>query len=245
MLRYIARHVRGFFAALAAFVTVSMAVGVAAVALFAAMAGSVRRGWTQSFDETTLRWLELHRLPVVDKFMLEMSVLGGASVLFILVIVASLFLWLTRHHWSVYVLAFGLIGGEVLNYVLKTWFDRPRPSSVVWLTQVTSLSFPSGHAMESMIAYGSIAYLVGRLEPTLPLRRATWGVAIVIIGLIGFSRMYLGVHYPSDVIAGYLAGIAWVGFVAASIEAISYFAKRRPVTHAEEHDLPAEASRKS
>ena len=245
ILRYIARHVRGFFAALAAFVTVSMAVAVAAVALFTAIAGGVRRGWTQDFDDAVLRWLQLHRSPALDKFMLEMTVLGSGSVLIVMVITASLFLWLTKHHWSVYVLAFGLVGGEVLNSVLKAWFDRPRPTSVLWLTQVTSFSFPSGHAMESMIAYGSIAYLIGRLEPTLLLRRVTWGVAIIIVGLIGFSRMYLGVHYPSDVIAGYLIGIAWVGLVAATIEAVAYFAKRRPVTHAEEHDLPAGASRKT
>jgi membrane-associated phospholipid phosphatase len=238
-LRLIERHVRGFFGALAAFATVSFVIALGAVAVFAYVAHFVSRGVTQTLDDSVLRWIELHRTPFLDKAMLEVTVLGSGVVLLMIVVVASLFLWLTQHKWSVYILLTGVLGGQFLNHVLKGLFDRPRPSSVEWVTQVHSLSFPSGHAMTSMITYGSVAYLVARLEPKRLLRTVTWIMTAAIIVLIGVSRLYLGVHYPSDVIAGYLGGIAWIGFVAASVEAVRFFAGRRPETRKEEHDLNA------
>ena len=97
--------------------------------------------------------------------------------------------------------------------------------------------------MTAMIAYGSVAFLVGRLEPTPALRRATWIVATMVILAIGISRVYLGVHYPSDVIAGFVAGLAWLAFVTSGITAIEFFASRKPEVRAEEQDLDAERER--
>ena len=150
-LRLIAKHIRGFYGALAAFVTVSLVVGVAAVSTFAAFASLVTGGFTQAFDEKTLQWLEAQRSPIMDRVMLEISALGTGAVLLVLVLVASVFLWLTKHHWSVYILLMGVFGGQLVNRLLKTSFERPRPSVVEWATDVHSLSFPSGHAMTSMI----------------------------------------------------------------------------------------------
>jgi undecaprenyl-diphosphatase len=99
--------------------------------------------------------------------------------------------------------------------------------------------------MTSMIVYGSVAYRVGRLEPTRRLRLTTWTLAALMIGLIGTSRMYLGVHYPSDIIAGYIGGIAWLAFVAASLAAVKFFAPRNPEIKKVEHDLHAETQRAS
>jgi undecaprenyl-diphosphatase len=238
-LRFIARHVRGFFGALAAFVTVSVVVGVAAAIIFAAFAHFVMQGFTQRMDEFTLQWIETHRTPGLSEFMLELTSLGSGMVLIMLVLVASVFLWLTRHHWSVYILLVGVVGGQFMNRLLKNFFERPRPSVVDWVTEVHSKSFPSGHAMTAVIAYASVAYLVARLEPTPLLRRTTWMLAIILILAVGISRMYLGVHYPSDILAGYLAGIAWLAFVASSLAAVRFFAPRRPETREEEHDLQA------
>jgi undecaprenyl-diphosphatase len=78
---------------------------------------------------------------------------------------------------------------------------------------------------------------VARLEPTPRLRWAIWVVAAFMILAIGFSRMYVGVHYPSDVIAGFIAGFAWLAFVASTVTAVRFFADRRPETRREEHDL--------
>lgn len=243
ILRFIARHVRGFWGALAAFLTVGFVVGLIMTALFAGFAGVVGEGWTQGFDERVLQRFELMRNPLLDEIMLEVTSLGNGAVLVLLVIVASVFLWLTDHRWSVSLLLIGVLGGQFLNGVLKEAFDRPRPSIIEWGDSVTSMSFPSGHAMSAVIVYGTVAYLVARLEPTPLLRRVTWLVAILLITAIGVSRVYLGVHYPSDVLAGFLAGTAWLLFVASALTAVRFFAPRRPETGVEEQDLEAEEER--
>jgi hypothetical protein len=108
-LRLIGRHVSGFFGALAAFLTVGLVLSIAAVSLFAVIAGAVHRGVTQGFDESVLRWLSAHRSPLLDEIMLEITSLGTGLVLLVLAAVASVFLWLTNHKWSVYVLMVGII----------------------------------------------------------------------------------------------------------------------------------------
>ncbi len=243
ILRFIARHIRGFWGAIAAFLTVGFLVGLSAVLLFALFAWIVLGGATQAADERVLQWFEANRTPGVDTIMLEITTLGDGIVLFMIVAVASVFLWLTRHRWSVYLLLIGYVGGWILNRVLKDAFERPRPAVVEGIDIVHSLSFPSGHAMTSVIAYGAVAYLVARLAPKPTLRRFTWGLAILIILAIGTSRMYLGVHYPSDVLGGYLAGLAWLAFVASGVTAVRFFEPRRPEVVVEEKDLHAEEER--
>ena len=237
ILRLIARHVRGFWGAIAAFLTAGIIVGGIAAGVFVAFASVVTGGVTQSFDERVLSTLASRRSPGLDELMLEITGLGNGSVLLLVAATASVFLWLTNHRWSVYILMAGIIGGQIVNRLLKEAFGRDRPGVVEWIDQVSSPSFPSGHAMTSFIVYGSVAYLVARLEPTRALRRFTYLMAALIIGSIGFSRMYLGVHYPSDVLAGFLAGLAWLAFVAASTRAVQYFAPRRPETAKEEPDI--------
>lgn len=243
MLRWIGRHVRGFYGAVLAFLTLGLAVGLAAAAVFGALAAVVEEGLTQGFDERVLRWIAAHRSPALDEVMLEITTLGNGAVLVMLVLVASVFLWLTKHKWSVALLLFAVIGGKVLNVVLKGIFGRPRPSMVDAVDTVSSLSFPSGHAMSSFVTYGAVAYLVARLEPTRTLRAVTWTLASLIILAIGISRMYLGVHYPSDVLAGFLGGLAWLAFVAAGMTAVRFFSTRKPDLEEEEKDIHAEEER--
>lgn len=237
ILRLIARHVRGFWAAIAAFLTVSLVAAIITAFIFGIFADIVREGATQPFDEAVLRWFEARRSPALDDLMMHITTLGDGVVIIMLALVAAVFLWLTDHRWSVYILLVGMIGGKVLNTLLKAAFDRRRPSVVEWVYEVTSPSFPSGHAMGAFITYGTVAYLVARLEPTPALRRATWLFTMLVIVAIGISRVYLGVHYPSDVFAGFLAGFAWLAFVASSVKALQFFAARRPATRKEEQDL--------
>lgn len=93
--------------------------------------------------------------------------------------------------------------------------------------------------MGAMVMYATLAYLVARLESTPALRRLTFVFAAILVSLIGASRMYLGVHYPSDVLGGFLIGLAWATFCALGIEAIRYFRRRKPGVERVEHDLDA------
>lgn len=241
ILRFIDRHVQGFWSALAAFLTVGLAAGAVAAIVFGLLAGLVHEGATQGFDERAVQWFASHRSSWLDEVMVDITTLGDGVVLIMIVLIASIFLWITHHRWSVYILIVGLIGGKLLNTLMKAAFDRSRPSVVEWLHDVSSPSFPSGHAMGAFVTYGTVAYLVGRLSHTRRLRNVTWIIAGTTILAIGMSRVYLGVHYPSDVIAGFLAGLAWVVVVASSVTTLRYFAPRRPETVAEEQDLDGPA----
>lgn len=216
-LRWIARHVHGFFSALGLYLSLGFALGIAAVAVFAFLGRVVAGGATRAFDVMVLRFFATYRTPLLDDIMLEVTTLGDTAVVVTMVGVASIFLWLTRHHYSVYLLVTAVAGGAILSQILKTVYDRPRPTVVPWLADTVSASFPSGHAMTAFVTYGSLAYLVGRIEPTSRLRHVTWALAIAFVLAIGLSRVYIGVHYPSDVIAGYLAGLAWIAIVASAL----------------------------
>jgi undecaprenyl-diphosphatase len=110
--------------------------------------------------------------------------------------------------------------------VLKLGFDRPRPSIFVPVVHTVSSSFPSGHAMSAAIVYSTVAYLAARLHKRRWARWLVMTAALIVIALISFSRMYLGVHYPSDVIAGVVIGLAWASFCMATLEAIQKFGAR-------------------
>jgi len=92
---------------------------------------------------------------------------------------------------------------------LKGFYDRPRPDLVPHMTQVDSPSFPSGHAQESAVIYFTLAAMLARLVEPRRLKLYFLGLAALFSFLVGMSRVYLGVHYPSDVLAGWMAGLAW------------------------------------
>jgi undecaprenyl-diphosphatase len=100
-------------------------------------------------------------------------------------------------------------GGSLLTFVLKSLFDRPRPDVVVHLVGVSSASFPSGHAMASATIYLTLGALLARVQPQRRLKIYAGVVAATLTVLVGLSRVYLGVHWPTDVLAGWCVGAAW------------------------------------
>jgi membrane-associated phospholipid phosphatase len=146
--------------------------------------------------------------------------LGSIEVIVLLGMIVTAFLawgrrWLFLGSWLA-----AVAGSAVLNQMLKGLFERPRPHFDHPLLIETSYSFPSGHAMESFVVYGMLAYF-----GVLALRSWEWRVGVVcgaalLVVLIGFSRMYLGVHYFSDVIAGYAAGGVWLSALITGVETI-------------------------
>jgi undecaprenyl-diphosphatase len=208
---------------------------------FAEIAGHVREGATQRFDEAALLWLAQHRSPILDRMTLEFTALGTGLVVMTVVGVAAMFLYLSHHRFSAGLLLLATAGGLVLNNVLKLGFDRDRPSVVPWLGDPASSSFPSGHAMSAAIVYGTVAYLAARLQKRAWTRALTALVAILIIAGIAVTRLYLGVHYPSDVLAGIIAGFVWAGFCMVMLETMQRLAKRRAPEMLEQ-EVPPEKS---
>ena len=228
--------------ALGIFLVAGLIVAAMGAAAFVTLASHVRSGSTQQFDDSVIRWMGAHHSSGADAVMLEITALGTGTVVIMVVAVAALFLVLTQHKYSAILLLASTSGGIVLNGVLKLGFNRPRPSLFVPAVHTVSSSFPSGHAMSAAIVYSTVAYLAARLHRR---RWARWLImiaALLLIVLISASRLYLGVHYPSDVIAGAAIGLAWAGFCMATLEAIQKFWLRRGLQGDENPAPPDPAS---
>jgi membrane-associated phospholipid phosphatase len=160
-------------------------------------------------DHAIVGWLQAHGTEGGESFFRVVSLFGAQAVSAI-VIVVLLFLVMRREWLRAAALATAGLGGTLLNDALKIVFHRGRPEAATEFITHQSWSFPSGHSMNAVVGYGFLAYLL--LERTTD-RRARIAILVtttIVVGLVGFSRLYLGVHYLSDVIAGYLAGGIWL-----------------------------------
>lgn len=139
----------------------------------------------------------------------DITALGGGVVLTIAVVFVAGFLTLSRRYAAALFVAVASAGGASLNELLKSIYGRERPDEALRLIEIHSLSFPSGHAMSSATIYLTLAVLLSRLAERRREKIYLFAAALLLSFLIGLSRVYLGVHYPTDVIAGWAAGVAW------------------------------------
>lgn len=225
-LRSLIDRVGTLLGALGIFLIVGIIVAAIGTWVFTEITETVIAGRTQAFDEAVLRWISTHHTSALDGAMLEITALGTAAVAMMIVCVAALFLALTRHKYSALLLLVATTGGLLLDLVLKLRFDRPRPHIFTWGAQAVSSSFPSGHAMSATIVYSTVAYLAARLQKQRWARSLTMVFAALVVLLICLSRLYLGVHYPSDVLAGVVVGLSWAAFCMATLEAIQRYSER-------------------
>jgi undecaprenyl-diphosphatase len=147
------------------------------------------------------------RTPSLTSVMLAITALGSATSFFILSILVFLFLFAKKRKEAI-LFTFIFLSAAGLNFLLKVVFARPRPTLMPLVVE-KSFSFPSGHSMNSMVFFMMMSYFVYRNTKYVRLTVAMSILSVIIVGLIGFSRIYLGAHYPSDVIAGYATGVLW------------------------------------
>jgi undecaprenyl-diphosphatase len=199
--------------------TVGLAITAASTWLFLSLTEDVlhHEAITQ-FDLAVLDWVRAHSTPAGHEIARATSAMGAPRVMLSLAVLGSVVLAFRRQWLFVEGWVLALIGGEVLNGLLKRLIQRPRPlHSAVLSSQ--SWSFPSGHAMESLVAYSMLAYVVFVLA-AWP-RGSRIGIALgatLLILFIGWSRVYLGVHYVSDVVGGYAAGLVWLAMCISGLE---------------------------
>ena len=185
---------------------------ILALYAFAWLSNAVLGQATLQLDDATLAWLRQFSSPPLDVGARIFSLFGSELVLVAGVVLLVVFGWQQR--WGAAVLLVLVTGGaQMLNDVLKELFHRTRPAPVGGFIDAQQFSFPSGHAMVSAAFYFLLAYLVWRLVPGWFWRAVLVGALIMLVLLIGLARLYLGVHYLSDVIAGYLAGFLWTDAV--------------------------------
>lgn len=176
----------------------------------------VAEGDARAFDEKILLSFRLAGNPDVPigpawltQSMIDISSLGGGTLLGLLIVAACGYLVISGARTRALLLAAATVSGSTILLLLKNIFGRPRPELVDHLVTVQSMSFPSGHATNSALVYLTIAALASDVEPSLLVRIYIMAVAIMLTVLIGLSRLYLGVHWPSDVVAGWALGAGW------------------------------------
>ncbi|HYN84694.1 MAG TPA: phosphatase PAP2 family protein [Pyrinomonadaceae bacterium] len=184
--------------------------------LFAGLAGEVYEGDTRRFDESALTLVNRFASPPLTSFMRAVTYLGSNEFLVGACACAVLAFVLTRRRRAAVTLLVTMAGAALLNFTLKLLSGRERPEPFFGAPPPESYSFPSGHALLSSCFYGMIAAVVAARLEGVARRGFVWAVAFLLIALIGFSRVYLGVHYPSDVAAGYAVAFVWMVVVACA-----------------------------
>ncbi|MHC4100403.1 MAG: phosphatase PAP2 family protein [Planctomycetota bacterium] len=145
----------------------------------------------------------------VEELGRDFTALGGIAVLTLITIAAAGFLALERKYRAVLLIVVAVVGGLILSTVLKQLFARPRPDLVPHGSAVYTASFPSGHSMMSAITYLTLGALLARVQTRKRLKAYLLCLAIILAALVGVSRVYLGVHWPTDVLAGWTVGAVW------------------------------------
>lgn len=190
---------------------------VAALLLgFAGLAAAVGDGGTRGFDTRlilALRTAGDTARPIgpawLASAMLDFTALGGTAMLTLVTLIAAGYLLAARKAATAGFVVVAVAGGSLLNVAMKSGFDRARPDLVAHLVQVRSASFPSGHAMNSAVVYLTLAALIARAVPGRRLKLFVVAVGIGLTLLVGSSRVFLGVHWPTDVLGGWAVGASW------------------------------------
>ncbi len=186
-------------------------------------------------DLRIINLLQLFRTPLFTKIMLYFTYLGNWQVVLFGVLCFGALFALSKRWKYAWALLISTAGAEAFVWIVKNIIQRPRPLLVNALIKQTGYSFPSGHALVTFAFYGLLTYIAWREYRSKIIRISSLTLGIAVIAIIGFSRIYLGVHYPSDVLASYAAGAAWLSVIITALE----------IRRKSEHEKPMVLSHKS
>ncbi|MCE7985712.1 MAG: PAP2 family protein [Caldilinea sp. CFX5] len=211
------------------FILLAIALVIGGVWLFIELADEVNEGATAAIDQRILLALRNPTDPTdplgplwVEEAMRDITALGGGAILLLLTISVVGYLVIQRRYRAAVLVTLAVVGGVLLSQLLKESFGRPRPDLVPHGMHVYSTSFPSGHSMSAAATYLTLAALMARLQRRRRLRLYIMTLALLITGLVGVSRVYLGVHWPTDVLAGWTAGAVWAALCGLVMSWLQY-----------------------
>ena len=218
---------------LSLFLTLGMIAAIGSVVFLGWLADQVFEGDARHFDDATRAAVHTFASPTLTLFMRFMSFVG--STLFLTLATAGVIVWFALRKWGreAKLFALTMIGASLLNITLKLAFKRERPVPFFDLSAPESYSFPSGHSLASCVFFaGLAAILSGRIKRKRT-RTIMWTTATIMFLLIGLSRIYLGVHYTTDVIAGFASAIIWILVVRFVEKELAKRKQRRKVAPSE------------
>jgi undecaprenyl-diphosphatase len=218
-LKRYADKVLGWITNREASILVALLLAAGGIWLFIELADDVLEGDTRALDESlilALRSTGDASDPLgpswVEELARDVTALGSAGILTFVTVAAAGFLVLQRKRHLAWYLIAAVASGTILGSVLKWAFDRPRPDLVAHGQAVYTSSFPSGHSMISAVTFLTLGALLASAQTNRGMRGYLIGLALFLTVIVGVSRVYLGVHWPSDVLAGWTAGAAWALF---------------------------------
>lgn len=191
-----------------------LALAAGALVLFSWLAEEVFEGDARHFDEQVRAAVNGYSTPTLTAAMRGVTYLGSTAFVLSVCVGGAAAFYLMKWSRAAALLLITMAGAFVLNLVLKLLFRRARPNPFFGIAAPDSFSFPSGHTLLSFCLFGTLAVVIHRRVRSARARVAVWSAAAVLAILVGLSRIYLGVHHPTDVVAGYLAASVWVFAVA-------------------------------
>ena len=193
---------------------IGMMLALTAVFFFGWLASEMREGETARFDDAVRGFVHTFASPVLTEMMRVFSFLGSTLFLVLLgIAVVGIFYYL-KHRRAALIFTITTLGATLLLVSLKLAFRRARPEPFFDTILPSSYSFPSGHSLASFCFYLALAAIINNRIESLFIKILIWIFAAALVLLIGISRIYLGVHYPSDVLAGFVVGFIWVMTIA-------------------------------
>jgi membrane-associated phospholipid phosphatase len=196
----------------AAVIPVSLAVAVGSLIFFAWLSEEMRERATDRFDSAVRFAIHQHASPWLTALLSRITHLGDWPVILAGTCLLLLVCWYRKQQGLLFLVLVTMAGAGILDGTLKLAFHRPRPDPFIG-PKPDTWSFPSGHALVSLCFYGLIAGILSLRANHRWERAIIWTGASLLVAAIGLSRVYLGVHWPSDVAAGYAAGLIWMGAV--------------------------------
>jgi undecaprenyl-diphosphatase len=200
----------------------ALVIAVGGLIFFGWLTEEMSEGDTRGFDEAVRTFVNQHSSPLLTSVMQIASFLGSTVFLTIFGIGVFIIFWLFKWRRAAILLVITMAGASILLFTLKNVFRRARPEPFFDTLLPTSYSYPSGHSLLSFCFYGALGAILARRVKRKLHRFVILICAALLISLIGFSRIYLGVHYPSDVVSGFTAALVWTIAVAVADQILRY-----------------------